>query len=435
MGIGLTPAAPRERGAPAFRFRWRPATAVTLLLRAGLLAAVPLAVLVGGLSTAGRFAAVAAVAVLALAAAALGAARVVRPGTSHLWIGLVSLLLVVSFCAPAVRAPLAAPSERHRIVDLVGPLGALAPGQLLRLTDLVGFLAGLALLAVVVAVPPRPRGITRVIALTGTAAAVYALYRGTYDEGRLEALGCTTNYLGLMLALPLVASIGLLRRTRNVKWLVPAAACFLAIADTQSRGAFAAAACGTAVVLLQGLPRRVQGAMAVVLGAAAAAALIGGGHVLDGLGAGDRRPADLSANNLLRLQAAEFALRTAVTHPLRGVGYWMFPTYAHSSPEFGVYVMTHNDYLRLAAEAGVATLAAFAVLLVRGVRRRATGDLAVLRAVVVVYAVGMLFANPLSVLGVSAPFWLALGSLLADAPDPDPDPEPDSDYAPSSSSR
>ena len=46
-------------------------------------------------------------------------------------------------------------------------------------------------------------------------------------------------------------------------------------------------------------------------------------------------------------------------------------------------------------------------------KRRGSGDLAVLRAMTAAYAAGLFFANELANLVVSTPFWLALGCLLA----------------------
>jgi O-antigen ligase len=108
---------------------------------------------------------------------------------------------------------------------------------------------------------------------------------------------------------------------------------------------------------------------------------------------------------------AWFAVRVAAGHPLRGIGYGTFPS--HAGAEFGLHIATHNDYLRLAAETGIPALVAFLGLLWLGLRRPASGDLAVLRAMTAAYAAGLLFANALASLVISTPFWLALGCLLA----------------------
>jgi O-antigen ligase len=399
---------------------WRPATVVLLV--------VPVILLGGGTSTVGRLAVVAVVAAaaaLAPAAAALVAMGVLPFRQSYLWIVLFASLLLVSFAFPEVRTSVTVPPDRHQIADFLGMLRGLPPAQLIRFSDLVELLAGLALLGITLASSPHPRQVARVIALSGMLAAGYVLVRGGFDNGRLEGLGSNPNYLGFLLALPLVAAVGLIRYARNPRWLVPAAVCFIALFDTHSRGAFLAAAAGVALVFVQGRSWRFLALlMSVVVSAGGAAAAVGmlrslARHIVN-FGAGDRSITDLGLSNGLRARVAAFAVRVVVEHPLRGIGYAIFPSYAQRSPDFGVYLGTHNEYLRLAAEAGVLTLVVFLVLLWMGMARRQAGDLAVLRAVVLAYMVILLFANPLARLIVSVPFWVALGCLLASRPRPAP---------------
>jgi O-Antigen ligase len=389
---------------------------------------IPLCVLGAGASTFGRLAATAAVGVPALVAAALLAFGRLPFRRTYLWIGSLAVLLLISFLFPQLRMPATPPSERHHIVELLGALDGLSPAQLNRLSDLTGLVAGLALLAGCVASAPRPRHVARVIAVTGTVAGAFVLVRGGYVGGRLEGLGCNANYLGILLALPIVAAVGLLRSTRRLAWLVPAAVCFVALVDTQSRGAFWTTAAGVGAVVVQGRSRRGRVLLAAAGAAAAGAAVIAGKlpsieKIAVGLGAGDRSVTGLGIDNGARVRVAELAVRVMIDHPLRGIGYWMFPTYAERSPDFGLYLTTHNEYLRLGAEAGVPALVVFVVLLQGGMwRRRAAADdpidepvadLIVVRSVVVAYGVALLFANPLASLAVSAPFWMALGSIWA----------------------
>jgi O-antigen ligase len=403
----------RRTTAAGWRDLLRPATVVLLL--------VPLSVLGGGTSTAGRLAAVATVATLAPVAAALVVMRILPFRQSYLWIVLFAGLLILSFVYPQVVEPGSPQAVRPRIVGLLGVLRGLTPSQLSRLPELIGLLVGLALTGLCVVASPHPRQVARVIVLSGTAAAGYALVRGGFDNTRLEGLGCNPNYLGFVLALPLVAAVGLMRYARNPRWLLPAGVCAIALSATHSRGAFLAAALGVAVVLVQGrswLFRALLASVAVaVTGTAAATGMLRSmGRHIENLGAGGRSVTDLSLSNGMRLKVAKFATRVIMGHPLRGIGYAMFPGYAERSPHFGVYLATHDDYLRLAAEAGIPALAAFLVLLWQGTRCRQVGDPALLRALVLAYAVILFFANPLASLVVSAPFWVALGSLLACGP-------------------
>lgn len=402
-------------------------------------------VLAGGSSAWGRAAVAVGVAVLAAVAAALVAARALPFRVPYVWLGLLAALLVVSFAAPAVpgaaseaaqgtpgTAPGTTPGTAGttagttaavgvvsgRLAAVVAALGGPGPERLAGLADLGGLLAGLALTAACVAWAPCPRLLTRVIALTGGAAAGLALATGEYAGGRLEALGCNPNYLGLVLAFPVVAAAGLVRYTRSAVWLLPAAVCLVALIDTQSRSATLTVLVGVAAVLVQDRPVRVQALLAgAALGVAAAAVYAGGVPPIGTLGSGDRAAADLSDGNALRVRVAAFAVQVIAEHPLRGVGYLSFPAMAERSPLVGVYLTTHNEYLRLAAEAGVAAAAALLALIWLGARHGRSGELAVLRAIVLgCAAAGLSFANPLGSLVVSAPFWAALGCLLAHRP-------------------
>jgi O-antigen ligase len=352
-----------------------------------MLALIPLSLL-GRILDGGTRITLAAIAVVTLVADVQMVAGTRRPRRTHLLIGLLALLSLVGFVFPAT--------------------GSLVEAD--RLADLLCLLAGLGLATAVTASPPPPVAIARVTAAVGGLAAGAVLMLGERVDGRLQGLGLNPNYLGAFLALPFVAAVGLAYRHRRPLWLLPAGACLAGMVATQSRGAFVAGVAGVAILMMQGRRITVQVLVATVAVVACTVfpAVIG---AAEHLAAGGREAAELSHDTEVRERVAWFAVRVAAGHPLCGIGYGMFPSYADS--EFGIHIATHNDYLRLAAETGVPALAVFLVLLWLGVKGPAPGDLAVLRAVAVTYAVGLLFANELTNLVVSTPFWLALGCLLA----------------------
>ncbi|HZE30990.1 MAG TPA: O-antigen ligase family protein [Actinoallomurus sp.] len=352
-----------------------------------MLALIPLSLL-GGILPAGTTITLAAVAAVALVAGVQFVAGTRRPRLAHLWIALFALVSVAAFVFPAT--------------------GSVAEPD--RLVDLFCLLAGLGLVAAVTGSPPPPGAVIRVTALAGGLAAAYVLLLGERVGGRLQGLSLNPNYLGAFLALPFVAAAGLAYRHRRPVWLLPAGACLAGMAATQSRGAFVAGVAGIAILVMQGRRIRIQALIAIVTIVAGMVFPTAIG-VVERLAVGGREAAVLSHDTEVRERVAGFAARVAAGHPLRGIGYGMFPSYADS--RFGVRIATHNDYLRLAAEMGVLALAAFLVLLWLGHKGPAPGDLAVPRAVTGTYAVGLLFANELTNLVVSTPFWLALGCLLA----------------------
>lgn len=284
-------------------------------------------------------------------------------------------------------------------------------------------LAGLGLLAAAILAPPDPRRIAQVVAVSGTGVALYLLVRGAYASDRLIGLGLNPNYLGTALALSLVAAVGLTRFGRSWLWLAPAVVCVPALLETRSRGALVTAVVGLVCVLLVNRPFRHKVLIALAIGAAAVV-LPGTLDSVEGHLMGDRTPTELTANTEVRKQAALLAVRVALDHPLRGIGYAVFPEYARTSSTLGIYINTHNDYLRLAAETGLVTLALLVALLWLGLARRHRAEHAVLQALCLSYAVGLLFVNALTDLVISTPFWISLGCLLAPAGHRKKDPPP-----------
>ena len=329
-------------------------------------------------------------AVLALAAATLFCVGRLRFRPVHLWLAVLGGMALLGYFFPAEE--LAASDQ--------------------RLPILIAVLTGLVVVAVFVAEPPTAGVLLTVITITGAVAGVLASLQGETLEGRLEGLGTNPNGLAVYLAAPVVISVGMALHRRNPLWLAPGAACLPALLASQSREGFLAAVAGAAFLLLQNRPRTVQ--VAITVAAVAVVALPGRLSALASLGAGSRPAAELATDNQVRLQVAWFAAHTAVTHPLLGIGLGQFPDYAAASNGLGVYIATTNQYLQLAAEGGLLSLAALVALLWLAVSRRRTGELAIVRAVVVTFAVAMLFIDSFESALVALPFWACLGVLLAE---------------------
>ena len=329
-------------------------------------------------------------AVLALAAATLFCVGRLRFRPVHLWLAVLGGMALLGYFFPAEE--LAASDQ--------------------RLPILIAVLTGLVVVAVFVAEPPTSGVLLTVITITGAVAGVLASLQGETLEGRLEGLGTNPNGLAVYLAAPVVISVGMTLHRRNPLWLAPGAACLPALLASQSREGFLAAVAGAAFLLLQNRPRTVQ--VAITVAAVAVVALPGRLSALASLGAGSRPAAELATDNQVRLQVAWFAAHTAVTHPLLGIGLGQFPDYAAASNGLGVYIATTNQYLQLAAEGGLLSLAALVALLWLAVSRRRTGELPIVRAVVVTFAVAMLFIDSFESALVALPFWACLGVLLAE---------------------
>jgi hypothetical protein len=281
--------------------------------------------------------------------------------------------------------------------------------------NLIWMVGGLVVLAVSMASPPSARALVRVILLTGAVAAVIALVQGDYVEGRLQGLGLNPNYLAVYVAVPIVISVGLVLRRHKPLWLLPGAACLPVLLASRSREGFLAMAAGVAFVIIQGRPRGQK--MLIILAVTTIVLLFPGdlGSIAS-LGAGGRAAAELNYDNLIRARVALFAVHVALSNPVRGIGFGQFPAYAAVSSALGIYITTTNEYLLLAAETGLVTLAALLGLLWLAIRSPRHGDLAVVRAVIVTCAVSMLFIDSFASPALAVPFWICLGTLLAGRP-------------------
>lgn len=287
--------------------------------------------------------------------------------------------------------------------------------QLSRGLNLSMLLMGLASLVALASLRLPLADLLRPVALGGAATATIVLIRGdTTVDGRLTDLILNPNYLGLLLASSLVVLIGVPHPAGGfpgwvselLRWM-GAALTALALVMTQSRGAVLATSLGLIALICLNLRLRVQ--MAIVVGATALLCAVPG--LTDAVGSGPiERPAEeLATNNASRLDAARLAVRYTVDNPLLGVGYATFSDRGLADSSSGLYVNTHNDYLRLGAEAGLPALLAFLLLLQplawapRRSRLERTG-----LAVAVTHLVGILFANSLANLQVTIPFWAVL---------------------------
>ena len=336
-------------------------------------------------------------------------------------IGLLALVTLVLFCVGSLRL-----RSAHRwaaaliammLLTCLFPVASLVPGNETQ-PALIWTLGGLVVLVGCLASHPTTSALLGVILVTGAISGVVASLQRDYVEGRLQGLGLNPNYLAAYLAVPIVISIGLAARRRNPLWLAPGVACLPALLETQSRAGFLAMAAGVAFLVIQGRSQRQKILIALICMVAALAILAFPVHLdeISSLGAGNRSAVELSSDNLVRARVAWFALHTALSHPLLGIGFGQFPGYAAVSSSFGIYVTTTNEYLLLASETGLISLAAFLLLLWPALRGTARGNLAIVRAALVTFTVTVLFLDLFGSPILAMPFWACLGTLLGRGP-------------------
>jgi O-antigen ligase len=202
-----------------------------------------------------------------------------------------------------------------------------------------------------------------------------------------------------------------LNRRSAVVWLPLLAAMIWALIILQSRGAIIAAGSGAALAGLMRLSRQF-GPKLMPVGLTILVLFVGGIAASPKLSQAvqfGRSESDLASSDAARFATTDLAIATTIANPVLGIGYGRFPIVADHDARLNFFINTHNDFLRLAAELGLPGLGLFLVLVyssVTGLRR--SGERAGL-VLMATYLVGLLFANTLSNLAVTAPFWICLG--------------------------
>ncbi|WP_422770205.1 O-antigen ligase family protein [Plantactinospora sp. WMMC1484] len=285
------------------------------------------------------------------------------------------------------------------------------PGRFSGLTHLIVVIGGLGLLLAVTVWPPKPADVARLVALTGGIVGLYALFDGHYNGGRLEALGINSNYLAALLAPSVGTGVALARQPRRLYYLVPAAICLVAVQQTQSRAGVLAAVAGVLVAVISNRPARQRFIGMAISGILAAAVYVFRKPIWTVVF--DERPMSQLTDDSGRAGVLSATLSAITQHPFNGIGYRMFPYYAMNHPDVGRFLKTHNDYLGLAAEAGIPAALLLITLVVAGLVVRGDALLTPLRAAVAGGAVTLAFANVLVCPVVIVGFWICLGCLLA----------------------
>lgn len=286
-------------------------------------------------------------------------------------------------------------------------------------SDFHTLLLGLLLCAVAASVRPDPWRVLQATAVSGTGVVIAVVFSGGSNVAnqRLSIMGLNSNYLGLLLATSLCASTALALSDRGFRsrafFLCCAILQAVALFQTRSRGSYVAAAVGVLVVALVGRTRRVQ--LTIITGVALVALIAPSApSTISAAALKGRTAQELNSDTNLRLDVQAVAWQTALRHPVTGIGYGSFPDIAAVDPRLGIFINTHNDYLRLSAEAGLPALALLLALLgvmvLLDVRREL--DRALL-AVLGAYFSGLMFANTLSNLKVTGAAWVLLGTSWA----------------------
>lgn len=289
-------------------------------------------------------------------------------------------------------------------------------------SDCASLIIGLGLCGAAACIRPRVEHVIWAIAVACLAASIVAL-SGSFQATnatldvidlnsvtRITALGLNPNYLGIMFAIGVVAFVGLAIQYRNPFVAIGAIPILFALPTVKSRSAYVLIIVGLLAVLLVGRAWRTRTVViiGILLSLVAAPSLIG---VTYHATLGNRNEITGSQSDELRFSASRLGAEVAFDHPLLGVGYGNFPSFAASNPSMGVPLNTHDDYLRMAAEAGIPTMMLLLLLLgmaFNAMRKIRFGTPAI--AILATYAVALLTANTLSSLAVTSGVWILIGA-------------------------
>jgi len=294
-----------------------------------------------------------------------------------------------------------------------GPAGGPSRAQLIQP------LVGVAVALVASLFPIRARELAMAAVPGAIVVAISAFLVPEDGDERVSALGLNPDYLATLVVLMMAAVLvgGLSARDALLANLLVWPVGLVVLAQTQSRGAFAALAVVLCMILLGRHRDRLLDRRRLLLGVAVVlVALVAIPDLTDTLSSlflSSRTELDYARSDEQRSLALLASLRLMLEHPLLGIGYGHFPYVASELPGLHDFVNTHNEYTRFGAELGVVglvlLLAPFgsAIRLAAGTRSR--NVLAVLLAM----AAAMLTGNFLNSVVTAYPFWVALGMGLS----------------------
>jgi O-antigen ligase len=288
-----------------------------------------------------------------------------------------------------------------------------------RFTSLVSVINGMVLMFSAGSLRPRPLHVVMMTAVSASLAGVFTyFYKGYDQEGRIISLGLNTNYLGVMMAVGVVAVAVCISETKQWYWLVLAPPLVWVIVATHSRGTLLSLIAGLALFFAYAGARARY--MAVLVLAFGLSLLPVFSSFTEKTLLGNRT--NFGRSNELRGEVLKAAFRTTIDHPIIGIGYGLFQPTSFDNPKVGRILNTHNDYARLASETGIPGLVMFGAMVFPPFFRRRTKTVTLLTPMVLVYLVGLTDANLIDSMIVSSPIWIMLGLLWTIGREDDPVP-------------
>lgn len=249
-------------------------------------------------------------------------------------------------------------------------------------------------------VRPSMVATVKTFALSGVVASAYSAAIGDATGGRLVSLSLNPNSAGHAAALATLACLAAFKLTGQRLYLALALIPFYVVLLTQSRGGLVVLGVGLIagwVLARQGKGRWFVAAIGATLGYAFLGPLL---TIVRQSLLSTRSDASIETDS--RFDLLETAARLIGSNPL-GVGYGRFPDL--SRPYLGIALNAHNDWLRIAAEAGIAAGLLLLFVALARFRYLSTAGQMILAA----GAASMSLGNVATDLRVSVPMWVFAG--------------------------
>ena len=239
-------------------------------------------------------------------------------------------------------------------------LVALPTGSAINTRLLALLLEGLVVSMTVASIRPNPHLVLAAVALSGLFVAYFAYFPDYEVGGRPFALGLDPNYIGTILAVGITATATLARARSSLLLLVLAVPMVGGLLQVQGRSSVLAASVGLLGALSLSTDR-LRGLLILLTVACFVAAgyLFG---VRPGFGAFTNRRIDTVESTRIREEITLVNVNAVKSAPATGVGLGVVEELTREDPIIGATV-SHNEYLRIAAETGIPSLAGLLMIL------------------------------------------------------------------------
>lgn len=251
------------------------------------------------------------------------------------------------------------------------------------------------------------------IAASGAVVSTYGLIFGALSvTNRLESEQLNANGTGHVAAIAVISAISLAWATKEAWWLLLSGPSVVVLSMAHSRAAFIVLAVGLGALVIASMRSKARYLLSAALTVLVFISVwTPAQEFVSRLFTAGRSEAAAESSTSQRLVLSDLAMCLVQSHPLFGIGYRAFPD--HSYEIFHVGFNTHNDYLRIAVEAGLPTLI-IVVLIGLGATfwtSRSWKFRPVVLPIVAATATSFLYGNTMALLSLSFPMWVLLGVL------------------------